>query len=115
MHERPVSTSDARYRPLKSYVAQRCGLRFAAHGGLRDSLVELAVDEWPEDCDLAHLEEVLRARLAIRCRQRYGSVVAMFLISIFINAIVRLAIEWWLDRDSNRALLTTWKRRAKEA
>lgn len=108
-----MSASDALYRPLKSFVSKRAGIRFAAHGGLRDAIIEMAVEEWPEGCDLSRLEEVLLARLSIRIRQRYGSVVAFFLISVLLNVIVKLVIEWWLDRDAHRLLMSGWHSRAQ--
>lgn len=108
-----MAASDGLYRPLKSFVSKRAGIRFAAHGALRDAMVEMVVEEWPEGCDPSKLEDVLRARLSIRIRQRYGSVVAFFLISVLLNVIVKLVIEWWLDRDAHRLLMSGWHSRAK--
>ncbi len=103
------------YQPLKSRVRQRGGMRLAMHGALRDQLVEAAIEEWPAGCEAGRIEEVLRARLMIRARKKYGSVIAIILLSAFINALVRIIIDWWMERDSHRVLMTGWNRRAKEA
>lgn len=103
------------YAPLKDRVRRKGGLRLAMHSQLRDQLVEAAVEEWPDGCSIQNAGEVLTARLKIRARERYSSVLAMILLSTFINAIVRIIIEWWLERDSHRVLMAGWSRRAKEA
>lgn len=105
--------SDATFRPLKSYVARRGGLRLSVHGPMRDRLVEEIVACWPEDCPADRLEEVIRARLSIRLKKRYGSVIAMFLLSALASALIRLAIDWWLERRSHRDLMEGWARAAQ--
>lgn len=102
------------YAPLKHRVRLRGGMRLAMHPQLRDQLVEAAVEDWPDGCLYDNLHEVLSARLAIRARKKYGSVLAMILLSTFINALVRIIIEWWLERDSHRVLMAGWSHRAKE-
>lgn len=62
-----------------------------------------------------NVEDVLRARMAVRLRREYGSVVAMFLISVLVNAIVRIVIEWWFQRPSHRILMEGWHRHALAA
>ena len=106
---------DARYRPLKDYVARRGGLRISLHGGLRDQIVEAIVSDWPEDCPVEMVEEVVRARVSRRVRKRYGSVIAMLLLSAFINMIVKLALEWWFERRSHRVLMEGWRKSAQES
>jgi hypothetical protein len=103
------------YEPLKSRVRQRGGMRLAMHPSLREQLVEAAIVEWPVGCDADKIEEVLRARLMLRARKKYGSVIAVILLSAFINALVRIIIDWWMERDSHRVLMTGWNHRAKEA
>jgi hypothetical protein len=99
---------DATYRPLKEYVARRGGTRLALHGDLRDRLVEWAVEEFPTDCPPDKAEEVLRARLKIRIRKQYGSVMAMILIGVLVNVITRLILEWWFEKKSHRVLMEGW-------
>lgn len=108
MSERNLPASDATYRPLKSWVASRGDARLRLHGPMRDRIVEAIVEEWPQDCPSEKLEEVLRARLKVRLQKRYGSVVAMFLLGILINAIIKLVIEWWFKRQSHRDLMAGW-------
>lgn len=96
------------YRPLNDYVGRRGGLRLSLHGGLRERLVEMAVEEFPTDAPPLHVEEVLRARMNIRIRRDYGSVVATLLIGVLVNLIVKLVVEWWFQRQSHRTLMEGW-------
>jgi hypothetical protein len=113
MHERHMH--DALYRPLKSYVARRGGVRLSMHGATRDRLIEEIVACWPEDCPADRIEEVVKARMAVRLRKRYGSVVAMFFLSVLVNALVKLIIEWWLERSSHRVLMVGWSQNAEKS
>lgn len=113
MPERDVQTSDATYRPLKAWVASRGDARLRLHGPMRDRLVEAIVEEWPEGCPTDKIEEVLRARMKVRMQKRYGSVVAVFLLGILINAVIKLVIEWWFQRQSHRDLMAGWVGAAK--
>lgn len=113
MHERHMPASDASYRPLKAFVALNGGVRLAMHGGLRDRLVELAVENWPVNCEPARLRDVVAAKLRIAIRNRYGSILATFLISVLVQAIARLVVEWWLSRSSHRVLMVGWANAAQ--
>jgi hypothetical protein len=104
---------DQAYSSLKRFVADRGGIRLSMHGGVRDRLVEMAVEEWPQDCEPARLKDVLRAKMAIRIRREYGSVIATILLSVLLNAIVKLVIEWWFSRQSHRILMAGWSSAAK--
>lgn len=106
-------TEQVAYRPLKTFVAKRGGVRLAFHGGLRDRLVDMIVAEWPENCPNERIEEVVRARVARRVRDEYGSVIAMFLIGVLANAIIKIVIEWWLARNSHRVLMEGWRAQAR--
>lgn len=100
------------YEPIKNYVRCHGGLRLAVQGRLRDRLVEYGVEHWPDgDRDL---KEVLRARMRVFIRKEYSSVIATLLISAMVNVIVKLMINWWLDRQSNRVLMKGWYLRAKK-
>lgn len=96
------------YSPLKTFVARRGGMRLAMHGGLRDRLVEMAVEEFPPLCPTDRLEEVLVAKMRIRVREKYGSVIATFLIGVLINWIAQLVIEWFRQKHSHRLLMEGW-------
>lgn len=103
------------HKPLKTFVAKRGGLRLAAHGPIRDRIVDMCVEEFPIDADRSVIQEVLQARVRLRIRKEYGSVVAILLISVLANMIAKLVWEWWLARDSHRVLMAGWNHRAKEA
>lgn len=115
MRDRQLPMADAKYRPLKSFVAARGGLRLALHGGLRDRLVEIIVEEWPLACPIEHLDEVVRAKVARRVRERYSGVLATFVLSVLVNALVRLVIEWWFDRPAHRVLMQGWSHAAQNS
>lgn len=106
---------EARYASLKDYVARKGGLRLAIHGGLRDQMVDMAVEDFPLDAPPDRMEEVLAARLRQRCRQKYGSVMLMLLISVFANLIARAVWEWWKNRHTNRVLMAGWQYAAKNS
>ena len=102
-----------KYGPVKAYVLRRGPMRLALHGPLRDRLVEMAVEEWPVGCDPDRIEEVLRARMGMRLREQYGSVVAIILLSALANIVVRLVLEWWFSRESHQVLMYGWARQAQ--
>ena len=106
--------ADAQYHSLKSFVARKSDMRLAMHGRLRDRIVDIIVEEWPIECRPEHLEEVVRAKVCRRVRERYGSVVAMFLISMLVNALVRIVIEWWFAREAHRVLMVGWAQNATQ-
>lgn len=92
------------YHSLKSFVARRAGMRLAMHGRLRDRLTEIIVEEWPVGCKPEHLEEVLRAKVSLRVREKYGSVL--------VNALVKIVLEWWFAREAHRVLMVGWAQNA---
>lgn len=114
MPERNLSATDSQYRALKSFAAKRGGYRMAIHGAMRDRVVEMIVEEWPVGCHPDKIEEVLRARLSIKIKERYGSILAMFLVGVLVNVLVRIALEWWLSRESHRVLMAGWNQNAKQ-
>jgi hypothetical protein len=101
------------HAPLKAYVVKRGGIRMSAHWRLAYRLVDMAVEEWPGGCDIDRMADVLQARLSIRVRREYGSVVGRLLVCVLVPAIARLAVEWWCARDSHRVLMKGWT--AKDA
>jgi len=105
---------DSDHRPLKAYVARKGGYRLACRARLRDQVVDQIVADWPVDCPIESMDVVVRARAAIRVKNRYGTgVVAMLLLSAFINVIVKLVMEWWFERDSHRVLMRGWAMKAQ--
>lgn len=104
-----------KYQPLKTFVAASGGRRLAFHRGIRDRLVEMAVEEFPLDADPERMREVLDARMRVRIRDEYGSVIAMLLISVLANIIARAVIEWWKKRHSHAVLMHGWQEQARAA
>lgn len=97
-----------KFGPLKAFVLRRAPMRLALHGSLRDSLVEQIVEEWPVGCQPDRIEEVVRARMSVRLRERYGSVVAVFILSALANVLIRIILEWWFSAPENRTLMAEW-------
>ena len=104
--------SDA-YDSLKKYVSRAGGIRLSTHPALRDQLVEWAVEEFPADAPPERMEEVLAARLRLRARDKYGSVIAAILISILAQLIVKAIVAWWNKRHAHRVLMVGWQEQAR--
>lgn len=103
------------YRPLTDYIRRRGGMRVAMHQGLVDRMIAMAVEEFPHTgCPDEALEDVLRARLSIRIKREYSSVVAALLISVLANLITRLIVEWIKRRQSHRVLMYGWSENASK-
>ena len=98
-----------KYGPLKQYVAENTGVRGQLHQGYRDRLVEIAVEEFPTDADDEHGLEVLRARMRLRVKKEYGSIIAILLIGVLVNLISNAVWEWWRKRHSHRVTMTGWR------
>lgn len=105
--------AETKYAPLKAFVLRRGPMRLALHGNLRDRLIDQIVEDWPIGCPPERLEEVILARLSVRLRERHGSLVALFLVSVLAQVIARLILEWWFEKNSHRVLLTGWAENAQ--
>lgn len=103
------------YAPLREFVSRQGGIRASMHGPLRDQLVDWCVEEFPADAPPDRMEEVLMARIRLRARERYSSVIAALLISVLAQLIVRLVIEWWRRNRSHKVLMYGWQRAAKNS
>lgn len=97
-----------KFAPLKAFVLRRSPMRLAMHGNLRDRIIEHVVEDWPIGCPQDRLEEVIRARMSVRLRERYGSVIAMFILSALANVVIRLILDWWFSSPQNRTLMAEW-------
>lgn len=104
-----------KYGSLKKYVEERAGKRGRIHHGYRDRLVEIAVEEFPCGIDRDKSLEVLQARMRIRIRQEYGSIIAVLLISVLANLIARAVWEWLKKRHSHEVIMTGWQEEARAA
>jgi hypothetical protein len=104
---------DAKYDTLKRYVSRAGGIRLSTHPALRDQLVEWAVEEFPVDAPAERMEEVLAARLRIRARDQYGSVIAAILISVLAQLIVKAIIAWWKKNHAHKVLMYGWQEQSR--
>ena len=102
------------YATLKEFVSRRGGTRLYMHGKLVNSLVDIAVSEFPTDAPDDRMAEVLAARMRVKAREKYGSIIAMLLVGVLINVISKLIIEWWNNRKSHRVLMQGWKASAEK-
>lgn len=102
-----------KYGSLKRFAAEKCGRRGQIHRGIRDRMVEIAVEEFPADAPDDRVLEVLQARLRLRVKQEYGSVVAILLISVLANLIARAVWEWWKKNHSHKVLMRGWQEQAR--
>lgn len=100
------------YPSLKKRVEKAGGLRLAAHGSLRDQIVDLAVLEWPADCPADRLFEVLHARVSRRVRQGRSRMAGMFLSALMVKPVARICVEWYLEKPSHRVLMEGWRAKA---
>lgn len=104
---------EAKYATLKRYVSRAGGIRLSTHPALRDQLVEWAVEEFPADAPVDRMEEVLAARLRLRARDKYGSVIAAILISVLAQLIVKAIVAWWKKNHSHKVLMVGWQEQAR--
>lgn len=102
-----------KYQSLKDFVEARGGVRMAYHRAARNRLVEMAVEEFPLDTPAEKMLDVLNARMRVRIRKEYGSVIAMLLISVLANLIARAVIEWWKNHRSHRVTMIGWQEEAR--
>jgi hypothetical protein len=102
------------YASLKEFVLRKGGTRLYMHGKLAASLVDIAVSEFPTDAPEDKMAEVLAARMRLKAREKYGSIIAMLLVGVLINVISKLIIEWWNKRKAHRVLMQGWKASAEK-
>lgn len=103
------------YTPLREFVARQGGIRVSMHGALRDQLVDWCIEEFPLDAPPERMQEVLSARVRLRARDKYGSVIAAILISVLAQLIVKIVIEWWKRKHSHQVLMAGWHQQAADA
>jgi hypothetical protein len=105
--------ADSQYGPLKVFVARKGGIRLGLHAPLRDRLVEMVVEEWPVGADPARIPEVVEARVRLRLREQHSSAITIFLLTIFLQLVVKIVIDWWFARQANRVLMAGWASRGR--
>lgn len=96
------------YKSLKKRVADAGGIRLAAHGSLRDQVVDLVVSEWPKNCPDGQLSEVLLARVSLISKKGHTKAYSAMLRRLILRPIVLLCVEWFLEKPSHRLLMEGW-------
>lgn len=100
------------YGTLKKHVSRVGGIRLAAHGGLRDQIVDLCVIWFPVDCDQNWLEEVLAARVTLAIRTRRPGKTGHAMIALVARPVCRIVAEWYLQKSSHQTLMRGWHAKA---
>ena len=80
-------------------------------GGVRDDIVSTLVEQWPmiTDSVAPDARRIVRRHL----KKKYGSVIAIFLLSLLGNLIIKLVLEWWFRDSANRTMMREWSHAAK--
>lgn len=80
-------------------------------GGVRDDIVSTLVEQWPmiTDSVAPDARRIVRRHL----KKQYGSVIAIFLLSLLGNLIIKLVLEWWFRDSANRTMMREWSHAAK--
>ena len=80
-------------------------------GGVRDDIVRNLVEQWPmiTDSVAPDARRIVRRHL----KKKYGSVIAIFLLSLLGNLIIKLVLEWWFRDSANRTMMREWSHAAK--
>jgi hypothetical protein len=79
-------------------------------------MVAQAVEIWPADefreSEIPSVEEYLRETILYRMKSepRYGFIWTI-LLSALLSQVIRLIIEWWLNKAENRVAIRRWRRR----
>lgn len=88
-----------------------------------DDLVQLTIETWPADLMNHAVDDNEREVVALEVERSvkrlhqacttidaatYG-VLWTFVLQALVSLVVRLILEWWLERRANRALLLVWK------
>jgi hypothetical protein len=71
------------------------------------------VEEFPLDAPDDQKEEVLAARLLVRGREKYGSIILSILLGVMVQLIVHWIVEWWKKHHSHQVLMEGWQYAAK--
>lgn len=107
---------------LQQYVWKRCPLGKHVIGrGTLDDLVQLTVEQWQghylNHATTAEQRQIVCAAIESSVKrghqlvsgkepQEYGFIWA-FVLQIMVSAIIKILLDWWLERASNRVFLLT--------
>lgn len=109
---------------LQAWVWRELPLRRVLAGRrVVDDLVQLTVETWPAELMNAAADDEQREIVAKEVERSvrrlhhactavddttYG-VLWTFVLQALASLVIRLILEWWLERRSNRALLVVWQ------
>ena len=100
------------YDSLIDYCEVSAGRWRVFPRGIRRRIIEGIIADWPERVrDPADIADVLVKRGRERIRREHGSVLLLILAPILAE-LVKLAIQWWLDRRANQVLMRAWNAEA---
>jgi hypothetical protein len=101
------------YPELRDYAIEQGGIRQRVNPRLRDQIIEWIVADWPVGSREDELAEILMTRVARRLKaQKYGSVLLTFILYIVASQLIKIAIEWVLERLQNRKLMMQYHAKA---
>ena len=101
-----------RYQELREYIVKHGDIRVSTHRGLRDKIINWIVEDWPVGSREDELAGILMQSMAIRLREKYNSVILTFLLYVVVSQLVKLAIDWFLERLENRQLMMQYHAQA---
>ncbi len=109
---------------LQTWVWRELPLRKRIAGRkVVDDLVQLTIETWPAELMNHAADDEQREIVAMEVERSvrrlhqacttidattYG-VLWTFVLQALVSLVVRLILEWWLERRSNRALMIVWK------
>jgi len=109
---------------LQSWVWRELPLRKRIAGRkVVDDLVQLTIETWPAELMNHAADDEQREIVAMEVERSvrrlhqacttidattYG-VLWTFVLQALVSLVVRLILEWWLERRSNRTLMIVWK------
>ena len=101
-----------KYQELREYIDKHGDIRVSTHRGLRDKVINWIVEDWPVGSREDELASILMQSMAIRLREKYNSVILTFLLYVVVSQLVKLAIDWFLERLENRQLMMRYHAQA---
>lgn len=108
-----MSSAPYPYAALRDYVIENGGIRQRANPRLRDQIISWIVSDWPVGSREDEYAEILMTRVARRLKeQKYGSVLLTFILYVVASQLIKLAIEWVLERLKNRELMMKYHAKA---
>lgn len=101
------------YPELRDYAIEHGGIRQRVNPRLRDQIIEWIVADWPVGSREDELAPTLMTKVAARLKsQQYSSVLLTFILYVVASQLIKIAIEWVLERLQNRELMMQYHAKA---